>query len=194
MCCIENLVAPWLPNASSTLDHVNLSRGTVFPLSLNTEGQGTAAVPEQSVAHRIPPPTFPLAQDQTKPPASSSTRHPPSPPCSNTDRKGWPCGAKVIEDPQEAEDLMRQGWAVEKVDIEEGYRGRRERYNTDHIREWLCGTPMIKGPQEADDPMRQSWLLDKVGDNEDEHQRGRPSKRKRCTTTDDGSPQNSNCK
>lgn len=182
MCCIENLVAPWIPTAVNIVDRVNLGRSNVSPVPSGTGGQGAAAFPEQSITHGALPPPFSQVSDHTKNPPSGHRTLPPSPPCSNTGRKRiWKCGAEVIKDSREAEDLARQGWVVEEANEEEDYASYRERDRTERVGKWLCGTELVVDPCEAEDVSQQGRLLHEVDGNEDA--RGRPSERKRCTTT-----------
>lgn len=152
---------------------------------------GVAAFPGQSATRALPP-VFPRALDQTINPPSGHTTHappgytinPPSPPRSNAGQKRiWKCGAEVIRDPQEAEDLARQGWLLREVDEKRHHTSRRERDKTNRVRKWLCEIEarVIADPQEAEDLSQQGWSLREVDVNEDG--RDQPPKRKRCATT-----------
>jgi hypothetical protein len=70
---------------------------------------------------------------------------------------------------------------VEEANEEEDYASYRERDRTERVGKWLCGTELVVDPCEAEDVSQQGRLLHEVDGNEDA--RGRPSKRKRCTTT-----------
>lgn len=177
MCCIENLVAPWIPRASPSPGNNWTSAPAV---AASTEG-GTAP-PDQSVTNDIAPL-----------PPTNQAAHPLSPPSSELGGKGkylsgagvegqqgreiltqqgcstrevyrervWLQGAKVISDPQEAEALRKRGWILRETHRE------CERRSTRPSR-WLCGAQEIDDPQKAEDLMQQGWILQEVEEEEEE--------------------------
>lgn len=144
MCCVENLVAMWIPNAPRPSGGTNPPSWTVSPISSSTN---MAPPPARSVQRDDIPPNMPQTSGHVADPPTGQTTHPPSPPCSNTDRKRvWVFGDKRIEDPAQAENLMRQGWILRE--------GKAKRKRTSHRgshagseRRWLCGSKMIKDQQ-----------------------------------------------
>lgn len=159
MCCIENLVAPWLPYSPRPVEHKNSSSWAVPPVPSSADTQGMGHPPEQSVAHAMLPPVLSAAPGHTVPPPSGHTAHPLSAPFSNTEvRRKRLCGAKMIEGPQEAENLVNEGCISRKVIDEEVHtEGKRVDIGREGI--WLRGAEVIMDSQQARDLMKQGWIL-----------------------------------
>lgn len=197
MCCIENMVAPWIPSAPNASQRNDYST-TAVPVSSNADTQAAGASPDQSAAREMRPPAVPQAPSQMTPPTSSYQAHPISPPCSDTDEKStsqtragmvegqqafgadghlakevnpvendreriWLQGAEVITKPQQAEELLRQGWI-----LKETHREYKRPRDPSRKRKWMCGALEIDDPQKAADMTRQGWILYEVEDDEDD--------------------------
>ncbi|KAK7735975.1 hypothetical protein SLS63_003493 [Diaporthe eres] len=129
MCCLENMIAAWIPDAAVSSDRDEL------PVAPHKTA-GAADVQDRAPDPRgAPVPDTSSPQTSTpRIPTSGYTAHPPSPPCSNTGSFRWMCGAELIDDPKEAAALLANGWLLQDVggspetsDGEERGRSRKRR-------------------------------------------------------------------
>ncbi|KAF3767131.1 hypothetical protein M406DRAFT_69295 [Cryphonectria parasitica EP155] len=124
MCCIENMIAAWIPDATALLDRreAPLVAPQQNAPAGSTSGQGTIDNSRDASGQETSTRQTSVSQDI--PPASGHTTHPPSPPPSNVGGPRWMCGAEVIDDLQEAAELLKHGWILQEVGAGEEERGR----------------------------------------------------------------------
>lgn len=164
MCCIENMVASWIPDEPDPPDPPSDQALLMAPPQAASNG---GAMEKGAIAGSAP--NQAIASWQTSvsqnPSIPGHTTHPPSPPSSSTGRTWWLCGSKVIEDPQEADNLRQQGWILHEVSSEEEQRNILSR------RRWFFGDEVIDDPQEARNLRKQGWPLRevRVGSEEEYH-------------------------
>lgn len=154
MCCIENMIASWIPDEPAPLDYKLSMAPPPHVLGLST-GQSSPAAGD-TLANSLSGTTTGNPPTSLQPSTSNFTMHPPSPPSSDSGRRWWLCGSEVIEDPQEAQKLRQQGWILSEVYNEDQQRLQQSR------RRWIWGDQVIDDPSEATELCKQGWPLEEV--------------------------------
>lgn len=149
------MVASWVPDEPVPLVTSNDQALLMAPPQASSGGSATDKGP---TAGSAPNPAIAVWQQSISQNSSTPghTTHPPSPPTSSTGRIWWLCGAEVIQDPQEAENLRQQGWILYEVSSDEEQRNLLSR------RRWFLGDEILNDPEEARNLQKQGWPLQEV--------------------------------
>lgn len=113
MCCLENMIAAWIPDAPAPTGYGELPSSPHQVVS-TADAQDGAPNTRSAPAHGTQGHDT-STRYTSGTPASGYTVHPLSPPCSSTGGFKWMCGAELIDDPNEAAALLANGWLLQGV-------------------------------------------------------------------------------
>ncbi|CAN8103097.1 unnamed protein product [Discula destructiva] len=158
MCCIENMVAEWVPDGAAPPAALPTTPSAQALLMAPPQVPGPRTATEQgtlagSASSQVIG-TWQASVSQ-QPPSGNTTR-PSSPPASDSRRTWWLRGSQVVEDAQEAAKLRQQGWILYEVSSEEEQRQLLSK------RRWIWGDQVIEDPKEARSIRKQGWSLQEV--------------------------------